>query len=122
MLVKFIGLGNAGGEIAEPTAIISVSGFGENEFFAERIKTFTASSTSTEGGWLYAAKSRAGCAAMWQHWFSNHVVPSINISKNIHQHKVNHTFLDCENTNLIYRTLTAILNEYSSLQTVKPLS
>lgn len=87
VLVKFIGIGNAGGELGEPIAVIAIPSMDENVFFAERVKTFSTSSF-TEGGWIYCAKKRSGTPEMWRHFFTNVVVGSIKQSRETHRHKV----------------------------------
>ena len=76
ILIKCSCLGNAAG-IFGCAYIASVPDMPEDSFFALPVVGLTCSSVAGESSFLYLCHSRAGCAAMWEHWFLNVAIPLI---------------------------------------------
>ena len=78
LIVKFFGLGNAGGNIGAVVLIIAVNDMPENVFFVREILGLSSTSTVGEKGWIYICKTKGGTATLWRHWFTMICIPTIS--------------------------------------------
>lgn len=82
VFIKWFHFCSAAG-IAGPLAlIIAVDSIPEGEYYVERVQGMKHDTIiGSPDGWLYAAKDRAGNAAMWKHFFMNVIIPTLRANK-----------------------------------------
>ena len=88
LLVKWLGLNNAGGESGPLVLIFALPTMAENTFFATQVASMSSSTTVGDKGWMYFSKTRGGCYSMWVHYYLNVTVPTIKGSNSLHQNAV----------------------------------
>ena len=88
LLVKWFGLNNAGGESGPLVLIFAVPSMTENTYFATQVLSMSSTSTIGDKGWIYFAKTRGGCYAMWIHYYLHITIPTIELSNSTHLHTV----------------------------------
>ena len=83
LMLKYVGLGNAAGNIGNSCFIMACDALKEDEFFVREVHGLN-QSTSTDGsskGWLYMSKTKAGSPSLWAHYFTNVLIPTIDKSR-----------------------------------------
>jgi hypothetical protein len=88
IFIKWMHMGSAAGESADPVFIIAVDKMPEGEFFYRSVKKMGNSMNTGSVGHLYICKKRAGTASMWRHWFLNVVIPTIKKTRDYYDFKV----------------------------------
>lgn len=88
LLVKYIGVGNAAGEIASPSIIIAIPSLHENDWHVEMVRGFYHNSSIAGMGYIYFAQTKCGTAELWRHWFTFAVIREIELSNNNSQEMV----------------------------------
>jgi len=84
VIVKYFGLGNAGGNIGIPVLIVAIKDMDPNVFFTKKVTGLTNTCEAGSGGYLYFCRSKCGNAALWRHWFSYICIPTIANAAMVH--------------------------------------
>mmetsp|Transcript_33448 Transcript_33448/g.73683 ORF Transcript_33448/g.73683 Transcript_33448/m.73683 type:complete len:787 (-) Transcript_33448:812-3172(-) len=87
VLVKWVHMNNAAGEMGPVTLVLTMPGMKEDDFFAKKVKGITGSPEIGSSGWIYFAKKRCGTGPMWKHWFLNVVIPTLVACRTFHDFK-----------------------------------
>lgn len=84
LLVKWVLMASAQGETSPLVLIITIPDMKDGTFFAKKLVGLSGSQEIGASGWLYLCNSRAGNAALWQHWFKNVVIPTMQSCRDAH--------------------------------------
>lgn len=84
ILLKWMHLCNAAGHSGDLVVIAAVPSMKDGEFFAQQVPGLTGSDQIEGQGWLYCCNSRAGNAALWQHWFLHVLIPTLRRCRDWH--------------------------------------
>ena len=87
ILVKWVLMASAQGETSPCVLIITVPDMPEGKFYVRKVVGLTGKDVVGDFGWLYFCKTRAGNAALWQHWFLNVVIPTLQATRRAHDIK-----------------------------------
>lgn len=94
VFVKWMFLNNAAGEVSPLVLIVAVKEMPPDVFYCAEVTGMSHELGIGSAGFLYCCRSRAGNAALWNHWYLNVVVPTIKIVRTVHNHMVrNHILL-----------------------------
>ena len=85
LLVKWVQFCNAAGEMGPLTLVFSMPGIPEGKFFAQKVKGLAKSVDIDAEGWVYFCNTRAGNAAMWQHWYINVVTYTMGKARDVYK-------------------------------------
>ena len=77
----------AAGQIGVPCFIIACDAMEEDDFFVQKVSALSSSYSTdcTQEGWVYICKTKAGNRALWQHYFTQVLLPIIVTSRKVHQ-------------------------------------
>lgn len=88
IFIKWMHMGSAAGESANPVFIVAVDKMPESEFFYRCVKNMGNTVGIDSVGHLYICKKRGGTPTMWRHWFLNVVIPTIDQTREYYDFKV----------------------------------
>ena len=77
IFIKWFHLCNAAGDVGPLVVIMAVDKLSEDEFFAAKVPWLSNVNKPGDCGWFYLSKKRAGCKALWNHFFVNVVIPTL---------------------------------------------
>lgn len=86
--IKWLELCSASGELSPLVFWIAVENMEPEAFHVEEVLGLSTVSGNAQLGYLIFTKSRAGNLEAWKWWFKNVTIPTINLSKNLNDHKV----------------------------------
>lgn len=78
LLVKWVLMCNADGYTSPLVLIVTVNTMPEGKFFVHKTQGLSEKQAFRSAGWIYFCNSRAGNAALWQHWFLHVVLPTLS--------------------------------------------
>ena len=81
ILVKWIQLCNAAGEMGPLTLLAAMPGLPEGKFFVRKVRGLSQTNNIVDEGWLYFCNTRAGNAELWQHWYINVVQMTLSLTR-----------------------------------------
>ena len=86
--LRWIHLCSAAGELSPLVFMIAIDDLSEDDFFTYPVQGLSSTNGNTICGHLVFTKSRAGNQESWMWWFQHICIPTINLTKNLLQHKV----------------------------------